>query len=75
MGRRRSRTNALDEAEGALQRDDIPGAWSHATVVVAIARRAFVPATEAPWIEAERATLRTMLGACAAVSHRRQRRE
>ena len=53
--------NALDEAEGALRRQDIPAAWSQANVAVSISRRPFLPDAEAPWIEARRADQRATL--------------
>ena len=51
--------NALDEAEGALRRHD-SNAWSLANVAVVISRRPFLPDFEAPWIEAQRNTLRAL---------------
>ena len=51
--------NALDEAEGALRRHD-SNAWSLANVAVVISRRPFLPDFEAPWIEAQRHTLRAL---------------
>ena len=50
--------NALDEAEGALRRQDLGTAWSLANVAVVISRRSFLPDAEAPWIESQRNTLR-----------------
>lgn len=52
--------NALDEAEGALRRSDIPAAWGLANTAVVITRRPFLPNAEAPWIESQRSVLRTM---------------
>ena len=52
--------NALDEAEGALRRNDLLTAWSLANVAVVISRRPFLPDAEAPWIESHRAALRAM---------------
>jgi DNA-binding SARP family transcriptional activator len=52
--------NALDEAEGALRRTDLVSAWSLANVAVVISRRPFLPDVEAPWIEAQRNSLRVM---------------
>jgi DNA-binding SARP family transcriptional activator len=52
--------NALDEAEGALRRNDLLTAWSLANVAVVISRRPFLPDTEAPWIESQRTALRAM---------------
>jgi len=52
--------NALDEAEGALRRNDSTEAWSLANVAVVISRRPFLADVEAPWIEAQRNTLRAM---------------
>ncbi len=54
-------TNAIDEAEGCLRCGDGKGAWSHAVTLVIIARRPFLPGEEAPWIEARRARLRSLL--------------
>jgi DNA-binding SARP family transcriptional activator len=51
--------NALDEAEGALRRRD-NNAWSLANVAVVISRRPFLHDFEAPWIEAQRNTLRVL---------------
>ena len=53
--------NALDEAEGALRAGKIPSAWSHANIVVSIARRPFLADEEAAWIEARRTNLRSLL--------------
>lgn len=52
--------NALDEAEGALRRNDLAAAWSTANVAVVISRRPFVADAEAPWIESQRAALRAL---------------
>lgn len=52
--------NALDEAEGALRRNDLTTAWSLANVAVVISRRPFLPDAEAPWIESQRNALRAM---------------
>jgi DNA-binding SARP family transcriptional activator len=52
--------NALDEAEGALRRNDLLTAWSLANVAVVISRRPFLPDAEAPWIESQRTALRAM---------------
>jgi DNA-binding SARP family transcriptional activator len=49
--------NAIDEAEGALRRQNPARAWGFANVVVSIARRPFLVDQEAPWIEARRAAL------------------
>ena len=54
--------NAIDEAEGALRAGDAMKAWGCANVVVAVARRPFLPDVEAPWIEIRRAALRALLG-------------
>src|SRR5262245_36166391 len=51
--------NTLDEAEGALRRNDLTTAWSLANVAVVISRRPFLPDAEAPWIESQRAALRS----------------
>lgn len=53
--------NSMDEADGALRVGDAPRAWSRANVVVSIARRPFLADEEAPWIQARRATLRSLL--------------
>jgi SARP family transcriptional regulator, regulator of embCAB operon len=53
--------NSIDEAEGALRTGDAREAWSHAVALVIIARRPFLPGEEAPWIEARRARLRSLL--------------
>jgi len=52
--------NALDEAEGALRRNDTVAAWSQANVAVVISKRPFLADVEAPWIESQRAALRAM---------------
>lgn len=52
--------NALDEAEGAMRRHDRT-AWGLANIAVVISRRPFLPNVEAPWIEAQRSVLRSML--------------
>ena len=52
--------NALDEAEGALRRNDGVAAWSMANVAVVISKRPFLADVEAPWIESHRSALRTM---------------
>ena len=54
-------TNSIDEAEGALRSGDARSAWSHAVALVIITRRPFLPGEEAPWIEARRARLRSLL--------------
>ena len=53
--------NAVDEAEGALRTDDPTRAWSHGVALVSIARRPFLPGEDAPWIEARRTRLRSLL--------------
>jgi DNA-binding SARP family transcriptional activator len=53
--------NAIDLAEGAARRRDWTEAWSSANVATVIARRPFLQADEAPWIEAERQRLRLIL--------------
>ena len=53
--------NAIDEAEGALRAGDAKRAWSDAVVLVVIARRPFLPGEDAPWIEARRTRLRSLL--------------
>jgi DNA-binding SARP family transcriptional activator len=53
--------NAIDEAEGALRAGDSKRAWSHAVALVIIARRPFLPGEDAPWIEARRARIRSLL--------------
>lgn len=54
-----SAANALDEAEGALRRADT-APWGLANAAVIISRRPFLPDVEAPWIEAQRLTLRAV---------------
>ena len=51
--------NALDEAEGALRRNDA-AAWGLANTAVVITRRPFLPNAEATWIESQRSALRAM---------------
>ena len=53
--------NAIDEADGALRVNDAAAAWGCANVVVSIARRPFLADHQAPWIEARRASMRTLL--------------
>lgn len=53
-------SNALDEAEGVLRRNDTAAGWSLANVAVVISRRPFLPDVEAPWIESQRNALRAM---------------
>jgi SARP family transcriptional regulator, regulator of embCAB operon len=53
--------NSIDEANGALRAGDTSRAWSHANVVVTVARRPFLADEEAPWIEARRVNLRSLL--------------
>ena len=53
--------NSIDEAEGAVRADDARGAWGHAVTLVIIARRPFLPGEDAPWIEARRTRLRSLL--------------
>lgn len=53
--------NALDEAEGAARSGDTSHAWGAANVVISIAQRPFLADFDAPWIEARRGALRTML--------------
>jgi SARP family transcriptional regulator, regulator of embCAB operon len=53
--------NAIDEAEGAFRTGDGKRAWSHAVALVIIARRPFLPGEDAPWIEARRVRLRSLL--------------
>jgi SARP family transcriptional regulator, regulator of embCAB operon len=53
--------NAVDEAEGAFRTDGPKRAWSHAVALVSIARRPFLPGEDAPWIEARRTRLRSLL--------------
>ena len=53
--------NAIDEAEGALRKADVHAAWGHAVALVSIARRPLLPGEDAPWIEARRARLRSLL--------------
>lgn len=53
--------NSIDDAEGALRRGDARAAWGHAVALVIIARRPFLPGEDAPWIEARRIRLRSLL--------------
>ena len=53
--------NSIDEAEGTLRAGEARGAWGHAVSLVIIARRPFLPGEDAPWIEARRARLRSLL--------------
>jgi DNA-binding SARP family transcriptional activator len=53
--------NAIDQAEGALRRQDYRGAWGDANIAASIARRPFLPHADAPWIEARRVALRAAL--------------
>ena len=53
--------NAIDEAEGALRRGDTRAAWSHANVAAVIGARTFMAGEEAPWIEARRRRLSSIL--------------
>lgn len=53
--------NALDEAEGALRRNDAAPPWGLANTAVVISRRPFLPDVESPWIESQRNTLRALL--------------
>jgi DNA-binding SARP family transcriptional activator len=53
--------NAIDVAEGFLRAGDALGAWGHAVALVIIARRPFLPGEHAPWIEARRTRLRSLL--------------
>ena len=52
--------NALDEAEGALRRNDMTAAWGLANTAAVITRRPLLANVEAPWIESQRAALRAM---------------
>ena len=53
--------NSIDDADGALRSGDARGAWGHAVALVIIARRPFLPGEDAPWIEARRTRLRSLL--------------
>lgn len=53
--------NAVDEAEGALRRGDTRAAWSDANVAAVIGGRTFMAGEEAPWIEAQRRRLTSIL--------------
>jgi DNA-binding SARP family transcriptional activator len=53
--------SAIDEAEGALRRQDDAAAWSAANVAVVIARRSILPDEDGAWVEGQRAKLRAML--------------
>jgi DNA-binding SARP family transcriptional activator len=52
--------NAIDEAEGALRRTDLPAAWAAANITASVTRRPFLPQDEAPWIEYRRGKLRAL---------------
>ena len=54
-------TNSIDDAEGALRAGNLKHAWSHAVALVVIAKRPFLPGEDAPWIEARRARIRSLL--------------
>ena len=51
---------AIHRAESALTRDDWPAAWSAARVTLHIARRPFLPGSDAPWIDERRRELADM---------------
>jgi DNA-binding SARP family transcriptional activator len=53
--------NATDKAEGALRTGRPLSAWGDANVGVSITRRPFLVDEEAPWIEAKRTKLRSLL--------------
>lgn len=53
--------NAIDEAEGALRAGEPAKAWGFANVAVSIGRRPLLPRHDAPWIEARRNMLRSVL--------------
>ena len=53
--------NSIDEAEGAWRSGSARAAWGHAVALVSIARRPFLPGEDAPWIEARRTRLRSLL--------------
>ena len=53
--------NSIDESEGALRARNLRTAWSLANVVISVARRPFLAGEEAPWIEAQRTKLRSLL--------------
>lgn len=53
--------NAVDEAEGALRRNELEQAWPWATVAQAIARRPLLAGEDAPWIDQARSRLRRVL--------------
>ena len=48
---------SLDDAEGALRRDDRPAAWAAANVAAVIARQSFLVDDDAPWVVREREVL------------------
>lgn len=50
--------NAVDHAEGAWRAGTSEGAWSHATVAAAIARRPLLPGEDASWIAEAQGRLR-----------------
>lgn len=53
--------NSIDEAEGALRSGDCHRAWGPAVAAVIIGRRPFLAGDDAPWIEARRTRLRSLL--------------
>ncbi len=54
-------SNSIDEADGSWRAGQAGAAWGQALATVVIARRSFLPGEEAPWIEARRAKMRTLL--------------
>jgi len=53
--------NSIDESEGTLRANNLRTAWSLANIVISVARRPFLAGEEAPWIEAQRTKLRSLL--------------
>lgn len=54
-------SHAIDQADGAFRTGDRLHVWGHVVGAVVIARRDFLPGEDAPWIEARRAKLRSLL--------------
>lgn len=52
---------AADQAEAALRTGDHRTAWAAANVAAAVARRPLLPGIEGPWLDGQRARLRTLL--------------
>jgi DNA-binding SARP family transcriptional activator len=48
---------AIDAAEGALRKDQLPAAWAAANVAAAITRQPFLPDEEHSWVQQQRTQL------------------